>query len=505
MSALRLYNTLSREVEDFVPAQPGAVRMYVCGMTVYSYCHIGHARAMISFDVVYRWLKERGFDVTYVRNYTDVDDKIIAAALDLGEDPLALSERFIGYLDADLAALGLEAPQVEPKVSEHIPQVVAMVQTLVDRGHAYATPTGDVWFAVESFDRYGQLSGRKLEDLRAGERVAVNADKRHPGDFALWKAAKEGEIAWDSPWGRGRPGWHIECSVMATEHLGETFDIHGGGIDLVFPHHENEIAQSECSSGQHPFATYWMHNGHLTLVDDETGEPIKMSKSLGNVINIRDLVQEVPAEAVRVLYMESHYRRPLPFSRARLEECLQGTERVYLARQALEAMAAREPAATVDELARDLGDDARALVAAVQGFSEAFGAAMDEDFNTGRALAELFELVRTTNRFANHKKWWKRSSALAREALACFDLAGRVLGVGGQDSAAFFADLTDKLLRRAGLTREAVQAKVEARNAAREARDWAAADALRDELDALGVVIMDGADGTTWRMRVASA
>ncbi len=504
MTTLRLYNTLTRQLEDFEPAEPGRVRMYVCGMTVYSYCHIGHARAMISFDVVYRWLREKGLEVTYVRNYTDVDDKIIARAAELGEAPLDLSERFIAALDADLAALGLEKPQVEPKVSEHIPQVVAMVERLVDRGHAYATDKGDVWFAVDSFERYGQLSGRKLDDLRAGERVAVNSDKRHPGDFALWKSAKDGEIAWDSPWGPGRPGWHIECSVMATEHLGETFDLHGGGIDLVFPHHENEIAQSECASGAHPFATYWMHNGHLTLVDD-AGEPIKMSKSLGNVINIRDLLTEVPAEAVRVLYMESHYRRPLPFSRARLEDCLQAAERVYLARQALEAMAALPVAATPAELARDLGEDAQALVETVERFAGAFGEAMDEDFGTGRALAELFELVRAVNRFANHKKWWKRSSALAQQALACFDLSGRVLGIGGRDSDAFFGELTAKLLTRAGLSQAEVDAKVAARDAARASKDWAAADGLRDELDGLGVVIMDGASGTTWRMRVSQA
>lgn len=499
---LRVYNTLTRQQEDFAPAEPGHVRMYVCGMTVYAPCHIGHARAMISFDVVYRWLLEAGYRVTYVRNHTDVDDKIIARAAELGESPLDLSARFIARLDADLAALGLAEPTVAPKVSDHIPHIVAMTQALVDKGHAYASESGDVWFAVESFQDYGKLSGRKLDDLRAGERVAVNTEKRHPGDFALWKAAKDGEVSWDSPWGPGRPGWHIECSAMGVEHLGQTFDIHGGGIDLVFPHHENEIAQSECATGHGPFAKVWMHNGHLTLVDDTTGEPIKMSKSLGNVINIGDLVQEVPREAIRILYMESHYRRPLPFSRSRLADCLQAAERVYLAKQVLEAMAERPVAATPEELARDLGDDAVTLLEAVRGFEQAFASAMNDDFNTSRALAELFELVRATNRYANHKKWWKRSAALAQEALACFALAGRVLGVGDRTSAAFFDDLTAKLLTQAGLTAAEVQAKVDARNAARAAKDWAAADALRDELDALGVVIMDGAQGTNWRMKV---
>jgi len=503
MSDLRLYNTLSRSVETFQPAEPGKVRMYVCGMTVYDYCHIGHARAMISFDVVYRWLRERGFDVTYVRNHTDVDDKIIARAQELGEDPLALSARFVLALEEDLARLGLLPPTVEPKVSEHIPQILAMVQALVDGGHAYPTAGGDVWFAVESFDRYGQLSGKKLDDLRAGERVALDDRKRHPGDFALWKGAKEGEPAWESPWGAGRPGWHIECSAMARAHLGETFDIHGGGIDLVFPHHENEIAQSECATGEHPMARYWMHNGHLTLVDEQ-GSPIKMSKSLGNVIRIRDLADQVPAEAVRILYLDSHYRKPLPFGPGKLQDALMAAERVYLAREALEEIARAEPTATAAQLAQELGEDAAALHDLAQGFAEAFGQAMDDDFNTALALAGLFDLVRVTNRFANHKKWWKRSSALARQALVAFELCGRVLGIGGRDSADFFTELTDKLLVKAERSRQEVQDLVAARQTARQDKDWARADELRDTLDAMGVVTMDSPEGTRWRMRVGA-
>lgn len=507
MSELHLYNTLSRTVEPFRPAVAGQVRMYVCGMTVYDYCHIGHARAMITFDVVARWLRERGLQVTYVRNHTDVDDKIIQRAAELGEDPLALSQRFVQALDEDLARLGLIEPDIAPKVSEHIPSILAMVQALVARGHAYEAE-GDVYFAVESFDRYGQLSGKRLDDLRAGERIAVDTRKRHPGDFALWKAAKEGEVSWDSPWGPGRPGWHIECSAMATQHLGDSFDIHGGGIDLVFPHHENEIAQAECATGHGPFARYWMHNGHLTLVD-EAGEPVKMSKSLGNVIRIRDLADQVPAEAVRILYLDSHYRRPLPFGPGKLQDALMAAERVYLARQVIEGVLAASPTtSSADEadaarVAAELSGDTAELYELARTFPERFGEAMDDDFNTALALAHLFDLVRVTNRFGNNKKAGKRAGPVALVARAAFDLAGRVLGIGGRDSAAFFAELTDKLLARQGLTRPEVQARVDQRQEARGARDWAHADQLRDELDAMGVVLMDGPEGTTWRMRVA--
>ncbi len=501
MSQLVLYNTLSRREEPFQPLEPGKVRLYVCGMTVYDYCHIGHARAMVTFDVVVRWLRERGLEVRYVRNHTDVDDKIILRALELGEDPLALSRRFIAALDEDLDRLGLLRPDVEPKVSEHIGPIIAMIQRLIDRGHAYAVE-GDVWFSVESFPRYGQLSGKRLEELRAGERIAVDERKRHPGDFALWKASKPGEVSWPSPWGPGRPGWHIECSAMSAEHLGERFDIHGGGIDLVFPHHENEIAQSECSSGQHPMAQTWMHNGHLTLVDEQ-GDAIKMSKSLGNVIRIRDLLDEAPAEALRLVYLDGHYRKPLPYGPSRLQDALGAVERVYLARQAMEAVAAtgegRPPQALADE---QQGDTAE-LWAAVQAFPAQFAEAMDDDINTARALSALFELSRLANRFANQRKRWKGAGPLAQQALAAFDLAGRVLGIGGRDSATFFAELTEKLLRRRGLRRADIEQRVQARQRAREARDWAVADALREELEQLGVVVMDGPEGSTWRLRVA--
>ncbi len=491
----RIYNSLSRSLEDFQPAEPGKVSMYVCGMTVYDYCHIGHARAMLSFDLIYRWLVEEGLDVTFVRNYTDVDDKIIQRAGELGEDPLALSARFIDALDEDLAKLGLAIPQHQPKVSEHIPEIISLVESLVHRGHAYAVE-GDVYFAVESFPEYGKLSGKKLDDLRAGERVAVDSRKRHPADFALWKATTEG-ISWDSPWGAGRPGWHIECSAMSMRYLGQTFDIHGGGIDLIFPHHENEIAQSECGTGHGPFAKYWLHNGHLTAHDGQ-----KMSKSLGNFVRIRDIVSEVPAEALRLVYMESHYRSPLPYSPDRLAEAVASLDRLYQARELLEALSARPVNESVASLISSYGEPAADLHRLCETFTERFSEAMRDDFNSARALSVLWELVRAVNRFGGLKKAQRRGAAMAAPALKAFAQVGRVMGIGGRSSDAWFEEVRRLRLAAIGKTEADIEARIVARDEARRSKDYAASDAIRKELDALGVILMDGSQGTLWRMRV---
>ena len=502
--ALQLYNTLSRSLEDFQPIEPGKVRIYVCGMTTYDYCHIGHARAMMSFDVVVRYLRHAGYEVTYVRNHTDVDDKIIARAAELGEPPLALSARFIDALDQDLDALGLIRPDIAPKVSEHIDGIVAMTATLVDKGHAYPADNGDVYFAVESFDRYGKLSGRKLDELRAGERVAVDPNKRNPGDFALWKGAKEGEVAWDSPWGKGRPGWHIECSVMSSAHLGERFDIHGGGIDLIFPHHENEIAQSECAHGSHPMANHWMHNGHLSVVErDEDGQwqQIKMSKSLGNVIRIRDVLAEMPAEALRWVYVQSHYRSPLPYSAEALQDAMATMSRVYEAKERATEIAAKEPKASAEQLAKESGA-AKELYALAAGFQDAFNEAMDQDFNTAKASSLLLELVRTVNRLSNDKSMRKRGAALMAMVLGAFETSAKVLGIGGMDPEAFFAELRDKQAAVRGLDTAWVEAQLVARTQARTDKDWAAADQIRDALLDKGVQIMDNPSGVTWRVQL---
>jgi cysteinyl-tRNA synthetase len=490
---LRIHNTLSRQLEVFEPLEPGRVRMYVCGMTVYDYSHIGHARAMASFDLVYRWLVELGYAVDYVRNHTDVDDKIIRRANEKGQDALALSRYFIDVLEEDLLALGMVPPTHTPKVSDHIDGIVAMTSTLIEKGHAYAVPVGsgsDVYYAVESFDRYGQLSGKRLDDLRAGERIEVDERKRHPGDFALWKSAKPGEIAWPSPWGPGRPGWHIECSAMATSLLGNGFDIHGGGIDLVFPHHENEIAQSEAATGHHPFARYWMHNGHLTL---DTG---KMSKSIGNIVRIRDILDEVPAETLRFLYLETSYRSPLPYSSSRLEEALAGLDRIYQAKELVEQMAlgTSEP----------LPEEGAAVVAEAERFPTEFADAMNDDFNSAKALSLIFDLARNVNRYAYGKpKVVKRSAVLAGPVLAAFALAGRVLGIGALASDVWFQEVRQKRLRKMGRSEDEIEARLRDRAAARANKDFPKADAIRKELADLGVVVMDGTAGTTWRMQVA--
>ncbi len=501
MSQLKLYNTLHRQIEAFSPSEPGRVRMYVCGMTTYDYCHIGHARAMMTFDVVYRWLKASGYDVVYVRNHTDVDDKIIARAAQLGEPPLELSARFIGYLDEDLGMLGLETPTHQPKVSEHIPAIVDMIGRLLERGHAYVADNGDVYFSVETCPTYGELSGRRVGELQEGDQGEIGGRKRSPADFALWKSAKKGETGaeWEAPWGVGRPGWHIECSAMSASYLGQTFDIHGGGIDLVFPHHENEIAQSECASGHRPMARYWMHNGHLTL---DSG---KMSKSIGNIIRIRDLLAEVPAEALRLLYLDAHYRSPLPFSTGRLEEALAALDRVYLARETLLEMAAGSNEDSVAGLISAFGPPASELADLSERFTERFTDAMNDDFNTALALGHVQELARAVNRFGNLKKARKRSANLAKSALAALDLTERVLGLGGRDPSSWFQEVRQKRLAALGRSEAEVEARVADRWAARQRKDWALSDAIRDELVGLGVVLMDGEQGTTWRMRVGEA
>lgn len=405
----RLYNTRTRSVEDFVPQAEDHITLYVCGMTVYDDAHIGHARAMVVFDTFVRFLRHRGWTVKFVRNFTDVDDKIIRRAVECREDALALAQRYIDHFHRDMADLGLAPPDVEPRVTTSIDCIVELIGRLVDRGHAYES-SGSVWFDVGSHADYGRLSGQRVDELRSED---AGAGKRSSADFALWKATKPGEPCWPSPWGPGRPGWHVECSAMAWKTLGETIDIHGGGLDLVFPHHENEVAQSECAHGAR-YANYWMHNGLLTM---QSGQ--KMGKSLGNVVNIHELLGDYPAEALRLYYLQNHYRHPLPFDENALPDALGMLARLYEAREVAEAMGGDEEP---DSVARALGVDAMRVLELSRSFEQVLYACLDDDFNTAAALGHTFELARAVNRMSNHKKATRRGGPVAAEALGAFAL-----------------------------------------------------------------------------------
>ena len=455
--SLRIHNTLSRTVEPFAPIEPGHVRMYVCGITIYDYCHVGHARFLIAFDVVARWLRTLGYRVTYARNITDIDDKIIRRSLELGIPIRQLTAEMTQAMHEDVAALGVEPPTFEPRATEHVPGMLALIGTLEERGLAYRVPEGDVNFAVRKFAGYGKLSGKSLDQLRAGERVAVLGGKQDPLDFVLWKAAKDSEpddAKWDSPFGRGRPGWHIECSAMCKALLGEHIDIHGGGMDLMFPHHENEIAQSEGASESGRFANVWMHNGLLNL-DNE-----KMSKSLGNFFTIRDVLQRYDGETLRFFFLRTHYRSPLAFSDANIDDARNALRRLYTALDGVEAMPGQAPD----------WQHPRAV---------AFRAAMNEDFGTPEAVAVLFELAGELNR------------TRSVETAALLKSLGATLGLLTQSPRAFMQGGT-------GLDEARIAERVAARSVAKAARDFALADAIRAELAARGVELKDSPQGTVW-------
>jgi len=452
---LKIFDTLSRAKREFVPIEPGRVRMYVCGMTVYDYCHVGHARVLVVFDVVQRWLRASGYDVTYVRNITDIDDKIIRRAAEAGEPVGSLTGRFIRSMDEDAARLGVQKPDHEPRATRYIPPMLGMIGELERRGLAYRTGSGDVNYAVRKFPGYGKLSGKSLDELRAGERVEVDPDKHDPLDFVLWKRSKEGEPSWPSPFGAGRPGWHIECSAMSTALLGKHFDIHGGGEDLQFPHHENEIAQSEGAHGG-TFVNYWMHNGFVR-VDEE-----KMSKSLGNFFTVRVVLEKYDAEVVRFFILRAHYRSPLNYSDQHLEEAKSGLARLYTALKGV--------------------DNAPAAIDWSEGHAVRFRAAMDDDFNTPEAIAALFDLASEINRTGS-----------APLAVLLKGLGG-VLGLLERPAQVFLrGDLP------AGWTVTRIESLIAARNAARKAKDFAEADRIRKELLDAGIVLEDTPQGTTWR------
>jgi len=457
--SISIYNTMSRAKEPLEPLEPGHVKLYVCGITPYDYCHVGHARSALVFDMVARYLRHRGYQVTFVRNFTDVDDKIIKRALENKETCDQLVDRMVVEMYKDFDALNILRPDFEPRATHHIPEIIALVEKLIQRGHAYVADNGDVMFDVESFKEYGKLSRQDLEQLQAGARIEINEIKKNPMDFVLWKMSKPNEPSWDSPWGKGRPGWHIECSAMNSKQLGEHFDIHGGGSDLMFPHHENEIAQSCCAHGNQ-YVNYWLHSG-MIMVDKE-----KMSKSLGNFFTIRDVLSHYDAESVRYFLLSAHYRSQLNYSEENLNLAHGALERLYTALR---------------------GTDKSAVAFGGENFVDAFRDAMDDDFNTPNALSVLFEMARELNKLKTEDM--AKANGLAARLR---ELAG-ILGLLQLDPEQFLqaGSDDDEITKIEGLIKQ--------RNEARAAKDWPAADAARNALTQMGIVLEDGPNGTTWR------
>lgn len=492
---LKLYNTITRQKETFIPLVAGRVGMYVCGITAYDLCHIGHARSALVFDVIARYLRYRGYEVTYVKNFTDVDDKIIDKAKSAGMDIFAISERYIGEHNEDMDALGVVRPDQTPRATEHIEGMIALVNKLIANNLAYVIG-GDVYFAVEKFKNYGKLAGRSLKDMLAGARVDVNEKKVNPLDFALWKASKEGEPWWESPWGRGRPGWHIECSVMSQRFLGDTFDIHGGGEDLIFPHHENEIAQSEGATGK-PLANYWLHNGFVRVNSE------KMSKSLGNFFTIRDMLKAYHPEVLRLFILQNHYRSPVDYADTSLAEARQGMNRLYTVRKIIQdILAGRQTAFSIPAA---LSGKHAETIAKINAQREKFVEAMDDDFNTARAVACLFDLTRLINGYLAAKPSFTAPEAIfvLHQAQQFFQEVGGVLGFFRKETGDYFLQDREREVRKQGLDVQEIERLIEARNAARAEKDWGKADEIRKTLAAKNVILKDTPAATTWSIEGA--
>jgi cysteinyl-tRNA synthetase len=466
--AVKIFNTLSNEKEEFLPLTPGQVRMYVCGVTVYDSAHLGHCRFLITFDVIYRYFRSLGFEVDYVRNFTDVDDKIIKRAQDERASWELIANRYIDEFNQDATALGLLAPAIEPRATEHIPEMIEIIQRLEQNGHAYRI-NGDVYYSVLSFLDYGKLSRKDVDELEAGARVEVDERKHSPLDFALWKSSKPGEPTWDSPWGSGRPGWHIECSAMSTKYLGQPFDIHGGGRDLIFPHHENEIAQSEAAAGR-PLARYWLHNGFLNINQE------KMSKSLGNFFTIREILADFDAVALRHFFLSSQYRSPMDFSMDGLTEAARATDRIYETIERFDGLKGSNSTAEPD----------RALI-------ESFRQEMDDDFNTPRALALIFDEVRAINRLLDQKKAKGIEQRCAAVRVMCDTL--------GLLQPGYFERKKARFLAKSPIKQYEIDDLIRRRDQARQEKNWREADRLRDELSQKGILLEDTPKGTVWKVK----
>ncbi len=484
---IMVYNTLKRKKEPFEPINEGKVGIYVCGITAYDRCHIGHARSAVVFDVIVRFLRKIGYDVTFVRNFTDIDDKIIKRANEEGISTKELAEREIGHFYQDMDALGVLRADIEPRATEHIADIIVLIERLINKGFAYESG-GDVYFSVRKFPRYGMLSGRNLEELLAGARIMPGEKKADPLDFALWKSAKPGEPSWESPWGMGRPGWHIECSAMSMKYLGETFDIHGGGLDLAFPHHENEIAQSEAATGKQ-FVRYWIHNGFVTI----KGE--KMSKSLGNFITIKDILDKYHPEALRLFLLSKHYRSPLDYSSESLREATSALDRCYKA-----VYEADEVASMAIKKQRPLPEHVKEAVAFIKTLSQKVERAMAEDFNTAKALGSFFEAVRSLNRVVESAR--KKPSALYKDVMEecireLFSVS-KMFGILSQTPKEYIAKRNMEALSASGLSLDELETLLSERDEARRQKDWKRADEIRDTLSKKGIILKDTPSGTKW-------
>ena len=474
---LKVYNTLTKKKEEFKPQEPGKASMYVCGVTPYNYPHIGNARPFVTWDVIKRYLRKSGYEVKHIQNFTDMDDKIIKAANTEGVEWNVITDRYIkGYFES-IDALNVQRADIYPKVTEHIPDIIAMVEKIIENGYGYVVD-GDVYFSVESFPEYGKLSGRKLEDMQAGARVEVDTRKKNPMDFALWKSAKPGEPYWESPWGKGRPGWHIECSTMSLKYLGETFDFHGGGSDLIFPHHENEIAQSQCSCGNcNSFAQYWLHNGFITI----DGE--KMSKSLNNFFTVPEILEEYPGEVVRFFILRTHYRSPLDFDRDRIKEAHAGLQRLRNALELGESLSDRAGNTDADVELAQMADKAMAD----------FCEAMDDDFNTALAIGYMFTLSKEINIYANNviNKGAAYDKGHFEHVMDIYRDMAKVIGI--------FEGSLEMPVKEGELSPEAIEALIAERAEAKKAKNWARADEIRDSLKEQGIILEDSAAGTKWK------
>ena len=478
--ALKVYNTLNNKKEEFIPLNKGKVDMYVCGPTVYDTSHIGHARCVVVFDMIYRWLCSLGFKVKYVRNFTDVDDKIIKKSNETGEDCKIITEKYIDEFHTEMDALNVLRPDVEPKATEHINNIINFIKMLIDKGKAYHVEGGDVYFSLDSFKNYGRLSGRDIEDMRAGSRIAVDDKKKNPLDFVLWKPAKSGEPFWKSPWGDGRPGWHIECSAMSYEYFGKSFDIHGGGRDLIFPHHENEIAQSE-SLFEQQFVKYWIHNGFVDINNE------KMSKSLGNFTMIKEVLENYSPEVIRMFLLSKHYRSPIDYSEDSMREVAMGLDRIYAFLERLEKAGVKYSA----QNARDRGD-----------LWSNFQTAMNDDFNSAKAVGLIFEAVKKGNKLLDHANDNPDEDTFETLNFIYSDIKAisNVLGIFMLEPGAWFKAKKDKGMEDMSLDSAMIEDLIQQRADARKNRDFALSDKIRDELQSKNIILEDGPSGTTWRL-----